>query len=97
MAAEIHPVSRCTTPLEGYFNETSLGISTGFFYSENNQVYLVTNWHVLTGKNPITGKHLSVTKAEPNRIKIWQHRIDGNRQEYYLPLEEDGSPPLASA
>jgi len=90
--ATIHPVSRCTTPVETYFNETSLGVSTGFFYRKNKQDYLVTNWHVLTGKNPITGKHLSNSAGEPNRINIWQHRTDGNRQECFLPIEKDGSP-----
>lgn len=90
--AGTHPASRCTTPIEAYFDETSLGISTGFFYRKNEQDYLVTNWHVLTGKHPVTGKHLSSTAAEPNVLKIWRHRTDGNRQVYYLPLEQDDSP-----
>jgi len=87
--ATFHPLSRCTTPVEAYFNETSLGVSTGFFYKQNGQHYLVTNWHVLTGRDPVTGKHISKNAGEPNRIKIWHHRTDGNRQVGFLPLEDN--------
>ena len=66
----IHPVSRCTTPVEAFFNETSLGTSTGFFYQEAGQNYLVTNWHVITGKHHITGTHLGKLGSHPYQVII---------------------------
>lgn len=85
-----HPASHCTTPVETLFDETSLGTSTGFFYQEGGHNYLVTNWHVITGKHPVTGDHLHPSHAEPNRLKIWQHRTDGDLQVSYLSLYRDG-------
>src|ERR1700741_1495856 len=30
--------------------------ATGFFWRRGNKVYLITNWHVVTGTNPLDGK-----------------------------------------
>jgi hypothetical protein len=34
-----------------YYNNTPLGTATGFIIKSNTQNYLVTNWHVVTGRN----------------------------------------------
>jgi hypothetical protein len=44
-----------------YFDETrqKLASATGFVYERKEKLYLITNWHNVTGINPITKKHIS--------------------------------------
>jgi hypothetical protein len=47
---------------------------TGFIIKPKNNCYLVTNYHVLTNKNPYTGTWADEKKQlSPNRIEIWYH------------------------
>lgn len=59
--------------LKLYFNEELLGIATGFVVCINNHFFLLTNRHVVTGKDNNTGKCLHSTGAYPNRIEIWHN------------------------
>jgi hypothetical protein len=69
--AVIDPYSVAAIPIEMHFNATNLGVGTAFVWSHNNQLFLITNWHNVSGKDPNTGKHLSKTAAEPNNLKVW--------------------------
>ena len=44
-------------------------IGTAFFYKLNNDSFLVTNWHNVTGINPATGKALHTRGLLPNMIR----------------------------
>jgi len=66
----IDPISATTSKVTMFFNETELSTGTCFFWRANSGVYLVTNWHNLSGKDNITGKHLSDKLAEPNAIEF---------------------------
>jgi S1-C subfamily serine protease len=57
--------------LELLFDDTVLSTATGFFWSHPSGPFLVTNWHVVTGKHPETGKHLSSHAGEPNRLRAY--------------------------
>lgn len=60
--------------LETYLNNSRTGIATGFVVKRNNSYYLVTNWHVVTGRNPNNGQPLSTTGiADPDTLKVWFH------------------------
>lgn len=59
--------------IEPCFNETKLGSATGFIIENNNQCYLVTNWHVVTGINPLTDKPIHSQSSLPNSLIIWHH------------------------
>jgi hypothetical protein len=48
--------SLCTVPLELLANNKPMGVATGLVWKRGQQHYLVTNWHVITGKNTQTGK-----------------------------------------
>ena len=50
--------------------DTVIAYFTGFTYRFNNDIYLITNWHNFSGKNPITGEWLSKTCAIPDIISI---------------------------
>ena len=76
MANETHmltidPYSVAAIPIEMFFNSTNLSLGTAFVWAEGEQLFLITNWHNVSGKDPISGKHLSKTAAEPNRLKVW--------------------------
>ena len=64
----IDPYSSAVSPIDMYFNETYLSRGSAFFWEQDSKIFLVTNWHNFSGKNPFTRKHLSDTAAEPNRI-----------------------------
>lgn len=52
------------------FTETGLVIAsgTGFIYKRNDKFYLITNWHNVTGRNPITKECLDDKLATPDVI-----------------------------
>lgn len=54
------------------FNETQLATATGFLVHKENELYLITNRHVVTGRDNQTDKCLDeITAATPNKLKIW--------------------------
>ena len=60
--------------LETYLSTSRTGIATGFVVKRNDLHYLVTNWHVVTGRNPYNNQPLSTTGiANPNILKVWFH------------------------
>ena len=80
MVKQIHidPLSCVSLHLESFSNGASLGVGTGFVVVYSGTNYLVTNWHIVTGRDPDTGKPMSTTgAADPDAIGIWLH--DANR------------------
>lgn len=67
----VDPLSFCVAKLELTFNEITAALGTCFFWSKNSSIYLVTAWHNFSGRNPITGRHLSPkTLIEPNHCEF---------------------------
>ncbi len=57
--------------IETYFNEQLLGKATGFIIKSKTQNYLITNWHVVTNKNPVSTKWINPKRQiSPNSIRI---------------------------
>ena len=67
----IDQYSLASIPVEMYFDDTNLGLGTAFVWAHNKELFLITNWHNVSGKDPNTGNHLLKTAAEPNKFKIW--------------------------
>ncbi len=67
---DLDPLSLSSLQINLYYNDIDLGTATGFIISSNGQLYLVTNWHVLSGKNHDTGLLLDKDAAIPNRIEV---------------------------
>lgn len=66
------PYSITTTPIELYFTaEATRAVSrgTGFFWRFGGAVWLVTNYHVLSGLNVFTGEQ--VGKCRPGHIRFY--------------------------
>src|SRR4051812_46876928 len=52
-------------------NGKPLSTATGFLVSQDGRNYLVTNWHVVSGRHPETGQPLSsTTGAVPDTVLI---------------------------
>lgn len=70
--AEINPNTVKSLYINVCFNETVIAYATGFLVNQNGKIYLITNRHVVTGKNNETGECLdSKTQAIPNNLKVW--------------------------
>jgi len=50
------------------FGSTQVSTGSCFFWSYADKTFLVTNWHNLAGRNPLTGKLMSPTGAIPDRV-----------------------------
>jgi hypothetical protein len=62
--------STCTVPVFPRFDNEKLSTATGFFWRLAGRVLLVTNWHVLSGREPRTGQPKSKDGVIPNRIEF---------------------------
>ena len=50
------------------FNEQELSIGTGFLYERDGQMYIITAWHNVTGRNAESLELLSRRGATPNNV-----------------------------
>ena len=92
--AKIDPFSLTTIPLEQCANGLTLGNATGFIWKRREQHYLITNWHVVTGRNARTG-NLEM-KVQPDVLKMpLNTRIrDFGKQTYELRIRDADNNPL---
>jgi hypothetical protein len=91
----IDAYSLVTVPLEPMFNDTSLGVATGFIWKSGERFYLITNWHVVTGRNFLTGENLSPHGGRPNKLRALfnpKSREFGKHQVDILIRNDDGEP-----
>lgn len=64
-------VTRVPIRVDPYFRDTPLGTASGFFYAGAKGTFLVSNWHVVTGRNPNTKALLDKKNAAiPDRLKL---------------------------
>lgn len=82
-------------PLQQYFNETYLGQATGFLWQIRERHYLVTNWHVLSGKDFFTLQNLRDDAGRPNIVRaLFQIPGEFQKQEWRIPVRDDDDAPL---
>lgn len=91
---DINPLSVTSLFLEIVHNNQILGSATGFVV-ELNDYYLVTNWHVISGRNSRTNRsslqggiaptELNIIYHSSNRLGDWVRRTENL-------LNQDGSP-----
>jgi Trypsin-like peptidase domain len=91
--ADVDPYSLAALPLEMLFDGTVLATGTGFIWEQRGRYFLVTNWHVMTGRHPQTGKHLSNHAGEPNRVRIpTLSNMEGKQAVEFALYDDDGQP-----
>lgn len=86
--------SICTVPLELLANKKPMGVATGFVWKRGQQHYLVTNWHVITGKNTQTGKLELPARPESFRALFNFPTGDFGKSEAYIDLRDTNGKPL---
>jgi hypothetical protein len=69
--------SVCAVPIEMRFRDQALSNGSAFFWRNGTQIFLVTNWHNVSGVNPSTGENLSATGGRPDRIIARCFGIEG--------------------
>ena len=64
--------------LEMYRGEQNAGVATGFAVKKNDSYYLITNWHVVTCRNPYNDNRPLFTTGvvDPNILKVWFHGVN---------------------
>ena len=73
----IDPLSASSLRIEVCANGQHLATATGFPISHGGRFYLVTNWHVMTGRDSETDQVLSPTGAVPDELRIVHHASQG--------------------
>jgi len=69
----IDPLSVVSLRVELAARAQPLSTATGFVVERHDKFWLVTNWHVLAGRDPETGSLLSPTGATPDEIRVVHH------------------------
>lgn len=93
-------LSACSIRIVTFFQQTRLGQATGFIYQSQDTFFLITNWHVVSGRDPSNGKPLHPQCAVPDRILCCPPTSVGNPERFevsYTPQELllcDGDRPL---
>lgn len=64
---------------ESLYNDISLSNATCFIYKDNHEIFIVTNWHVVTGRNFETNKILHSQGAVPNKLKIHLYKYEDDK------------------
>lgn len=72
----IDPLSCSSLRVELAARGNSLGTATGFVVQRDSNQFLITNWHVLSGRSPETGQPLSDAGALPDEIRIVHHHSE---------------------
>ena len=81
----LNPLSGSSLFVTQVSNGKAIGTATGFVVESNGRNYLVTNWHVVTGKHPDTLDR--VASAEPDQLRVMHHaKAIGTWNETAIPL-----------
>lgn len=94
--AVIDHYSVSAIPIEMRFRNTSLSLGTAFVFESDEKFFLVSTWHNFSGRHFQTGKHLSATAGEPDRIGVWWNAKAnlGDKLAVDTPLLDSHSQPL---
>ena len=64
-----------------------LASATGFVILHKKKTYLITNWHVVSGRDPRTGQALDKHAATPTKIEVWFVHIGAGNVTAWTPWE----------
>ncbi len=94
MPTTIDEYSLSTVPVIQLFNETVLGSATAFVWRHNGQHFLITNWHVVTGRNNESSANLHAQGGRPNKLRLYFNpaEIMLSKHEATQELFLDGNP-----
>lgn len=70
---DIDPLSLPSLMITVRVNGHVLSSATGFVVAKNDRHFLITNWHVVSGRHPETNKVISPTGGIPDELWIMHH------------------------
>jgi hypothetical protein len=92
---KIDRFSLCTVPLDLLANNTPMGVvATGFIWKSREQYYLITNWHVITGRNTQTGKLELPARPETFRALFNIQTGSFGKSEIFINVRDAAGDPL---
>lgn len=65
-----HELTHVPIHITTRFEDAELGVGTAFFYSFDGKDYLITNWHIVTGRNPLDNSVISSTGGIPDNLVV---------------------------
>jgi len=71
----IDPLSCNSLYLTSLHQGTQIGTATGYIMQADEKNYLITNWHVLSDRNPSNDLPLNANSITPDQIAIWHHGL----------------------
>ena len=88
------PFSQAPLFIKMKFGSTELATGTGFFYRRNDRLFLVSNWHNFSGRDPSSRKPLSDHGGVPDTVSCYMCLNEQfiKREWFDFPLLESGSP-----
>ena len=75
--------------------EETIGTGTGFVYQKNDDLYLITNWHVASGRDRFSSKPLHSSSKTPEALRpmFWVKGKSHTWKAHDVPLvDRDGNP-----
>jgi hypothetical protein len=96
MTTTLDPYSLATVPLEQCANGNTFGTATGFIWKRREKNYLITNWHVVTGRNAETGEPEPCFPVRPDMLRVqFNTRVmDFGKQMREIKLRDENHCPL---
>ncbi len=73
--------------LEMICNGNTIGTGTGYFEEIDEKHYLVSNYHILAGRDPVTDKPTHLHAAIPDKVRIYCH--ESGKLGNFIPIEKD--------
>jgi hypothetical protein len=91
---EIDSYSLATVPVEQIANGQPMNSATAFIWKDGRQHYLITNWHVVTGRNARTGELDTIVRPDTLRA-FFNLRIQNfGKQQWDIKIRDDEHRPL---
>ena len=69
-----NPWNNAVAFLSMLYREKLLSTGSCFFWAFDGRTYLLTNWHNLAGRNPLTGQPMSETGGIPDRVRFMTYK-----------------------
>ena len=88
------PFSQAPIFIKMRFGETELAVGTAFFYKRGGALYLVSNWHNYSGRNPTTKEPMSAHAGVPDNELCYACLNQATISREWLPitLNDDSGP-----
>jgi hypothetical protein len=90
---KIDPFSLTAVPVEQCANGKPFGVATAFVWKRGAQHYLITNWHVVTGRHAQTGKLETIVQPDMIRAHFNTRLMDFGKQQIDISIRDHNNRP----